>query len=77
MENLPVDSTEAGAAPKVQVPLEGRSMAQILDEAERQVLAWAMTEAQGNQSRAAQLLGIAYSTFKAKLARHNLRATWS
>ncbi len=72
------DSTKSGGeVASTKVVIQGRNIAEILKDVERKTLAWAMTETQGNQRQAAKLIGVSYNTFKAKIARHNLRATWS
>lgn len=68
------DSTQPAPATII---VEGRNLTEIILDAERKTLAWAMTETQGNQRQAAKLLNVSYNTFKAKIARHNLRAVWS
>ena len=77
MSETLTDSNTLGAPENVVIALDGRGMPALMTEVERKVLAWAMTEAQGNQRQAAQLLDLSYSTFVKKLARHNLRAIWS
>ena len=61
---------------RFEIELSGRPMAVMVQEAERKILCWAMTQTQGNQSKAAVLLGITFGTFKKKIERHDLRAVY-
>lgn len=77
MSDLHQTEARTTEATCVAVDIDGRSLPALLAEAERKIIAWAMTETQGNQAQAARLIGISYNTFKAKLSRHDLRAKWS
>lgn len=53
---------------------EARDMlAMVIDAVERPVLQVALEQCQGNQSKAAQMLGITRSTLRKKLLAHNLQ----
>lgn len=57
-----------GESPSLPEP-GGVSLEEALRETERRLLTWAMEKAQGNQSQAASLLGIARSTFQYRWAK--------
>jgi DNA-binding NtrC family response regulator len=73
LEDLPQGiQDEAREVSMVQMKLDGLEkidFCAVTEQVERQILQWALTRAEGNQGKAAELLGIPRTTFREKLMR--------
>lgn len=55
---------------------DGMTLSQVVRDAERQYLCWAINKANGNKARAASLAGMTYQTFTRKFANLDLKVTY-
>ncbi len=67
----PVVSPEAASEGEVQLP-SGFSLERHLDDAERRYLTAALQKADGVKTRAAEILGLSFRSFRYRLAKHGL-----
>jgi DNA-binding NtrC family response regulator len=69
------DSVKSGPPKTVTLNLEGRTAVDLpatIREVEEGLIRWALQSSEGNQARAAQLLGVPRTTLRDRLARHGI-----
>ena len=63
-------------APDIAIKLENQTLSAIMRECERRYLEHVLTQTGGNKTRAAQMAGVSLPTFREKVSRYAVRATF-